>query len=80
MPARPTQNVEAALQAKWLERGLTPEQAVDMIAIAHELTVVTGKPLHSCLDDVDQQVTELLHDRLISRIKDTITYGSDLNK
>jgi hypothetical protein len=78
MPTKTT--MQDALKVRWQERGLTEQQADDMAAIAAELATVTGKPIGSCLEDVNKRVTEVLTERLLARINDTITYGSDLGK
>jgi hypothetical protein len=76
----PTKTSYTALRVKWEKWGLSEQQADDLTKIAEELTVVTGKPIGSCLDDVDRRVAELLTDRMLGRVADTIIYGSDLGK
>jgi hypothetical protein len=75
-----TRTDAAALQKKWKVQGLSEDQAKDLLGLAENLVVVTGKPYGSCLTDVDQRVREVLEDRLLSRVADTITYGHDLGK
>jgi len=79
-----TTTKEAAAQAelltRWQQAGLAESVQADLIAIARELAETTGVPLTEALGEIDTEVTVVLRARLISRVRDTITYGSDLDK
>lgn len=76
MPATKT-DAATGMVERWQRKGLDAEQTAALVDIAENLSLVTGKPLPSCLVDVDAKVTELLIDRLMHKVHDAVNYGTN---
>jgi hypothetical protein len=74
------QTAEVAVRARWTTLGLAENIQDDLILLAADLSNVAGVPVTSALDTIEGEVREVMKNRILNRVADTITYNGDLER